>query len=103
MEVAVDEQYNPCRDGVLTPILNQGAGCFVTVVTEGVMRMSATGEWMRLYLFDMPKGSSMRTMAIAIIAPESSFDRAVAASGPSRRIGRVPGPGDSDKIDRKEG
>lgn len=82
MEVAVDEQYNPCRDGVLTPILNQGAGSLMTVVTESVMRGSATGERMRLYLFDMPEGSSMRTMAIAIIAPESSFDRAFEAAAP---------------------
>ena len=37
---------------------------------------------MRLYLFDAPGGSSMRTLAIAIVAPESSFERAVEAAVP---------------------
>lgn len=82
MEVAVDEQYNPCGNGLLTPIVDQSAGSSMTVVTEGVIRGQATGESMRLYLFDMPEGSSMRTMAIAIVAPEPSFDRAVAAAAP---------------------
>jgi hypothetical protein len=42
----------------------------------------ASGEWMRLYLFDVPEGSSMRILAIAIVAPESSFERAVEAAAP---------------------
>jgi hypothetical protein len=29
---------------------------------------------MRLYLIDMPEGSSMRILAIAIVAPEARFD-----------------------------
>jgi hypothetical protein len=37
---------------------------------------------MRLYLFDVPEGSSMRILAIAIIAPESRFERAVEAAAP---------------------
>jgi WD40 repeat protein len=41
-----------------------------------------TGDKMRLYLFDAPEGSSMRVLAIAIIARESTFDRAVAAAVP---------------------
>lgn len=42
----------------------------------------ATGDWMRLYLFDAPEGSSMRILAIAIVAPESRFERAVEAAAP---------------------
>ena len=38
------------------------------------------GDRMRLYLFDAPEGSSMRILAIAIVAPESDFERA--AAGP---------------------
>ena len=37
---------------------------------------------MRLYLFDVPKGLSMRILAIAIVASESSFERAVEAAAP---------------------
>lgn len=37
---------------------------------------------MRLYLFDAPGGSSMRTLAIASVAPESRFERAVEAAAP---------------------
>jgi len=42
----------------------------------------ATGDRMRLYLFDVPEGSSMRILAIAIVAPEARFERAVAAAAP---------------------
>lgn len=41
-----------------------------------------TGRRMRLYLFDVPEGSSMRMLAIAIVAPESTFERAVEAAAP---------------------
>ena len=40
------------------------------------------GERMRLYLFDAPEGSSMRTLAIAIYGPEASFERAVREATP---------------------
>ena len=33
---------------------------------------------MRLYLFDAPKGSSMRILAVVINVPEPQFERAVA-------------------------
>jgi hypothetical protein len=49
---------------------------------ERLAKGVATGQWMRLYLFDVPEGSSMRTLAIAIIAPESRFERAVEAAAP---------------------
>lgn len=41
-----------------------------------------SGDRMRLYLFDMPDGSSMRILAIAIIAPESRFASLTEAAGP---------------------
>jgi hypothetical protein len=54
----------------------------MTVVDDGLATGVATGEWMRLYLFDVPEGSSMRILAIAIIAPESRFERVVEAAAP---------------------
>lgn len=53
-----------------------------TDVHDGVATGRATGEWMRLYLFDAPEGLSMRILAIAIVAPESRFERAVEAAEP---------------------
>ncbi len=82
MTVAVDEQHDLCANGLLNPILDQGVGSSMTVVTKGVMRGQASGERMRLYLFDMPEELSMRTMAIAIVSPESRFARAVEAAAP---------------------
>lgn len=49
---------------------------------NGVVTGTATGELVRLYLFDAPEESSMQILAIAIVAPESSFDRAVEAAAP---------------------
>jgi hypothetical protein len=37
---------------------------------------------MRLYLIDMPEGSSMRILAIAIVAPEARFDAVIEAATP---------------------
>jgi hypothetical protein len=42
----------------------------------------ASGERMRLYLFDVPEGSSIRLLAIAIVAPESRFESLVEAAAP---------------------
>jgi hypothetical protein len=42
----------------------------------------ASGERMRLYLFDAPKGSSIRVLAIAIVAPKSRFKSVVRAAAP---------------------
>lgn len=64
---------------LLTLVLDQNAPFSVT---DGVARGRATGQLMRLYLFDAPTGSSMRTLAIAIVAPESSFERATEAAAP---------------------
>jgi hypothetical protein len=41
-----------------------------------------TGDRMRLYLFDAPEGSSMRSLAVAMVVPESDFERAVEAGAP---------------------
>jgi hypothetical protein len=82
IRVAVDEQYNLCRNELLSSILDQGVGSSMTVLNEGVMSGQATGERMRLYLVDMPEESSVRTMALAITAPESRFERVVETAAP---------------------
>ena len=66
-------------NGVLRPVFDPSE---MTVVDDGVVTGVATGEWMRLYLFDVPEGLSMRILAITIIAPESRFVRAVEAAAP---------------------
>jgi hypothetical protein len=73
--VAIDEQATSAKDP--QSIFNQSA---MRVVEDGVVAGATKGEW--IYLFDMPEGSSMRTMAIAIAAPESSFERSVEAASP---------------------
>ena len=50
--------------------------------TDGVATGRASGQLMRLYLFDAPEGSSMRSLAAVIIAPGSSFERATEAATP---------------------
>ncbi|HEU4759613.1 MAG TPA: hypothetical protein VFT91_06480 [Dehalococcoidia bacterium] len=79
--VAVNEQGDFCDDGLLYPILDQDVGMTV-YFGNGVATGQATGDWMRLYLFDAPEGSPMRILAIAIVAPESRFERAVEAAAP---------------------
>jgi hypothetical protein len=37
---------------------------------------------MRLYLLDVPDGSSIRILAIAIVAREARFDRVIEAATP---------------------
>jgi len=80
--VAVDGQYNGCANELLNPVLDRGVGSSMTVVKEGVMRGQATGERMRLYLIDMPEESSIRTVAVAVAAPESRFERAMETAAP---------------------
>lgn len=88
MTVAVDEQGNLCERGVLNPLFDQSEVRAVfdparpTVVIDGLVEGRATGERMRLYLFDMPEGASMWTLAFAIVAPASSFERAVTTAAP---------------------
>ena len=40
------------------------------------------GQRMRLYLLDLPEGSSARILAIAVVAPETSFEQVVDATAP---------------------
>jgi DNA-binding CsgD family transcriptional regulator len=61
MDVAVVARENNCIHGVPSP---------------------PSGSRMRLYLFDAPEGSSMRILAIAIVVPESRFERAVEGAAP---------------------
>jgi hypothetical protein len=76
--VLVDD--NGSYDGsVLTPLFDQN-GSFSQI--GGRLTGATSGEWMRLYLFDMPEGSSMRVLGIAIVAHESRFERAVATAAP---------------------
>jgi hypothetical protein len=49
---------------------------------NGIWTGRATGESMRLYLFDAPEGSSMRILAIAIVAPASRLERAAEEAAP---------------------
>lgn len=47
---------------------------------NGFQTGRATGEMMRLYLFDAPEGSSMQTLAVAIVAPAERLERAAQAA-----------------------
>jgi hypothetical protein len=75
----------PATDGgdletaVLEPVFDLDA---TTFVDNGVATGQATGEWMRLYLFDLPEGSSIRILVIAIVAPEARFESVVEAAAP---------------------
>lgn len=52
----------------------------VVSAREGVAL--SQGSRMRLYMFDLPDGSSARILAIAIVAPEADFERVLAAAAP---------------------
>lgn len=80
--VPADAQGNVCSNAFLSFVLEQSAVGSSISVANGVATGQATGDWMRLYLFDVPEGSSMRILAIAIVAPESRFERAVDAAAP---------------------
>jgi hypothetical protein len=55
------------------PVFDQGARALTGV---------AAGKRMRIYLFDRPRGGSMRMLAVAIIASESTFERTVGLAAP---------------------
>jgi len=82
ISVPADAQGNVCSNGLASFVLEQSAVGSSISVANGVATGKATGDWMRLYLFDAPEGSSMRILAIAIVAPESRFERAVDAAAP---------------------
>lgn len=56
--------------------------CDLGVVRLTLQSPGDTTERMRLYLLDTPEGSSMKILAIALVAPESKFDKAVEAAAP---------------------
>ena len=79
--VPTNAESDPLPNAVLEPLFTDELGAYFTKYGRAI-RGPASGEWMRLYLFDAPEGSSMRILAIAIVAPESSFERAVEAAAP---------------------
>jgi hypothetical protein len=79
MDVVIAAGATVCETGILNLVFDTNAEI---KVDNGVATGRATGDWMRLYLFDAPEGSSMRVMAMAIVAPESRFDVAVEAAAP---------------------
>lgn len=82
ISVPADDLGNLCRTAILSPVLEQEAVRSSISYANGVATGKATGDWMRLYLIDAPAGSSMRTLAIVIVAPEARFQRAVEAATP---------------------
>jgi hypothetical protein len=73
-------------EGLMLDVGSATRGTFCATFNDGrrspLISEDAFGARMRLYLFDLPEGSSMRTLAIAIIAPEATFQRAVTAAWP---------------------
>ena len=82
MDVVIAAGANVCAGGFLIFLVDQDVGSTTYCDRNGVCTGQASGERMRLYLFDVPEGSSMRILAIAIIAPESRFERVVEAATP---------------------
>jgi hypothetical protein len=76
--IAVNDGGGLCLNSLLYPVFDKNAD-----YSGGPPSATgqAKGDRMRLYLVDMPEGSSMRTMAI-VIAPESRSERAVKAAAP---------------------
>ena len=72
----------PAGTTIFVPLNDRGDPCRTAILTPVVVGNHATGDWMRLYVLDAPNGSSMRTLAIAIVAPEARFQRAVEAAMP---------------------
>jgi len=82
ISVPTDDLSNLCPTAILSSVLDQEAVGSSITYANGVATGGATGDWIRLYLIDVPDGLSMRTLAIAIVAPESRFERAVGAAQP---------------------
>ena len=83
--VPVTEGYDPLGVGLLHHLLDGDAAVGSEGPMAGWPRVvigPATGEWMRLYLLDVPEGLSMRILVIAIVALESRFERTVEVAAP---------------------
>lgn len=74
MDVVIAAGASVCDDVFLRGLARP------TQVVEGLPL--AAGDRMRLYVVDVPSGLSMRTLAIAVVAPESRFESAVEAAAP---------------------
>jgi len=82
ISVPADDLGNLCRAAILSPVLEQEAVGSSISYANGVATGVATGDWMRLYLIDVPDGLSMRILSVAIVAPEASFQRVLEAAAP---------------------
>ncbi len=82
MDVVIAAGARICEGGFLSLLVDHNVGSTSYCDTNGVCTGQASGDRKRLFLFDVPAGSSMRTLAIAIIALESRFERAVEAAAP---------------------
>ena len=91
MDVAIPAGTTICTPesyfkDLLGPVFDFGAPFSVSnldgTIGGGVYTGRATGELMRLYLFDAPEGSSIRTLAIAIAAPAPRFGKVVETAAP---------------------
>jgi hypothetical protein len=75
MDVVAATGASVCEEGpapqVVTPNDHGGRGVFL-----------GQGKRMRLYLLDLPEGLSPRTLAIAISAPDASFEHVMEAAEP---------------------
>jgi hypothetical protein len=65
--------------GLLSPLVDHSV---TSPDGKGGVIGRASGERMRLYLFDAPKRSSIRVLAMAIAAPKSGFKSVVKAAAP---------------------
>ncbi len=82
MDVTVTPGASICQANgyASTLALVQGKGSYEAWEPPGVA--ADVGSRMRLYLLDMPEGSATRILAIAVVAPEPSFETVVEAAAP---------------------
>jgi len=76
----VDDKGNDSDNpGILYPLVDRNSGFDIG---GGHGKGKATGEWIRLYVFDVPATSGMQWLVISVVAPEATFQRAVDAAQP---------------------
>jgi hypothetical protein len=81
--IAAGASLRFCADGsggILSSLVDPNAD--QSFDGTGRAKGRASGERMRLYLFDAPKRSSIRVLAVAIVAPKSRFKSVVKAAAP---------------------
>jgi hypothetical protein len=77
ISVAANAGGDLCADGLLNGVTGDSM-----TYASGTATSRATGEKIRLYLFDVPEGLSMRIFAMVIVTPEARFQRAVDEATP---------------------